>query len=273
VSPSATAAAGPKFKRSAKNYLLDSRFQLKYTGYLVGVTLVVAVALGCLLYWQTTKTVAIGNEAVEVGAEASKAGKAAVQQSDSLNTALEMSAMDKYPDDPVMIESMKADNKTQSDAIAARATELDASSAKLQKEHQALETQQRTLMIILAAGLLAFVVAIGLGGIVVTHKIAGPIFKMKRLLREVGDGKLVVQSRLRKGDEMHDLFEVFATMVDRLRARQEDKIKILDAAIEQATAAGVDEATLAKIKNVRGAMQAEVEVKASTRPPGSLSAG
>jgi nitrogen fixation/metabolism regulation signal transduction histidine kinase len=272
VSPTATAGAAPKFKRSARNYLLDSRFQLKYTGYLVGVTMVVCLALGCLLYWQTTKTVAIGNEAVEVGAEASKAGKAAVQQSDSLNTALEISAMEKYGDDPVMIETMKADNKKQSDEIAARANELEANQTKLQNEHQALEHQQKLLMIILAAGLLAFVVAIGLGGIVVTHKIAGPIFKMKRLLREVGDGKLVVQSRLRKGDEMHDLFEVFAAMVDHLRARQEDKIKILDAAIEQATAAGVDEATIAKIKSVRGAMAAEVETKSSTRPPASATA-
>jgi nitrogen fixation/metabolism regulation signal transduction histidine kinase len=267
VSPSATAGAPPKFKRSARNYLLDSRFQLKYTGYLVGVTLLVALALGCLLYWQTTKTVAIGNEAVEVGAEASKAGKAAVQQSDSLNTALEISAMDKYGDDPVMIESMKAENKKQSDDIAARASELEANQAKLEKEHEALQHQQKTLMLILAAGLFAFVLAIGMGGIVVTHKIAGPIFKMKRLLREVGDGHIFIQSRLRKGDEMHDLFEVFASMVDRLRVRHEEKIKILDAAIEQATAAGVDEATLGKIKGVRGALQAEIETKPSTRPP------
>ena len=40
------------------------------------------------------------------------------------------------------------------------------------------------------------VIAIGFAGIVFTHKIAGPIFKMKRLLRQVGEGKLVVSERL-----------------------------------------------------------------------------
>ena len=69
MSPSAPVAASspPKFKRHARNYLLDSHFQLKYTGYIVGLTLIVSLALGLLLYVQTTKTVEIGNEAAAKG--------------------------------------------------------------------------------------------------------------------------------------------------------------------------------------------------------------
>lgn len=256
----------PKFKRSARNYLLDSRFQLKWTSYLVGVTLVVAIALGWLLFRQTSKTVAIGNEAVKVGVEANKAGKEAVSQSTALNTKLEMDAMKTYGDDPVLLDTLKEANKTQTEEITARAQKLEDIQTNLQKEGQALEDQQKVLMITLVAALLAFVVAIGLAGIVVTHKIVGPIFKMKRLLREVGDGKIVVQSRLRKGDEMHDLFEVFVTMVEHLRTRHEDKIKILDDAIEQAVAAKVDDATISKIRTVRASMQSELDAKPSTRP-------
>ena len=37
-------------KRKLRNYLLDKRFQLKYTGMVVGVTLVVASILGALAY-------------------------------------------------------------------------------------------------------------------------------------------------------------------------------------------------------------------------------
>ena len=33
-------AGGPPYKRSVKNYLIDSRFQLKYTGFIVAVTIV-----------------------------------------------------------------------------------------------------------------------------------------------------------------------------------------------------------------------------------------
>src|SRR5258708_35691570 len=123
-----------------------------------------------------------------------------------------------------MIESVKEGNKQETEKITAQAAKLEASQSKLEKEHEALEQQQQILMLTLVGALLTFVLAIGFGGIVVTHKIAGPIFKMKRLLREVGDGKLVVQSRLRKGDEMHDLFTVFETMVERLRGRHEDKM-------------------------------------------------
>src|SRR3954471_12465171 len=37
-------------KRKLRNYLLDRRFQLKYTSMVVGVTLVVASILGALAY-------------------------------------------------------------------------------------------------------------------------------------------------------------------------------------------------------------------------------
>src|SRR3954470_27505 len=37
-------------KRQLRNYLLDTRFQLKYTGMVVGVTLVVASILGAIAY-------------------------------------------------------------------------------------------------------------------------------------------------------------------------------------------------------------------------------
>ena len=50
MSPTATAGAAPKFKRSARNYLLDSRFQLKYTGFLVLVAIAISGLTGSVLY-------------------------------------------------------------------------------------------------------------------------------------------------------------------------------------------------------------------------------
>ena len=43
---------------------------------------------------------------------------------------------------------------------------------------------------------------------------------MKMLLKQVGDGKLNFQGKLRKGDELQDFFEVFAAMVEKLKERQ-----------------------------------------------------
>jgi len=77
------------------------------------------------------------------------------------------------------------------------------------------------------------VIGIGIAGIVVTHKIAGPIFKMKRLMREVGEGKLVIREGLRSGDELQHLFLVFKQMVDRMRENQKGEIARIDEILEK----------------------------------------
>src|SRR5690606_38470966 len=70
-----------------------------------------------------------------------------------------------------------------------------------------------------------------LAGIVVTHKVAGPIFKMKRQLKALENGNFEVPSPLRKGDELKEFFDSFNDMVRALRKRQEDEIALLDTAI------------------------------------------
>ena len=50
-------------------------------------------------------------------------------------------------------------------------------------------------------------------GIVITHKIAGPIMVIKRKMADVERGDFGAQVRLRKGDEFKDLAESFNSMV------------------------------------------------------------
>lgn len=261
MSTTAPAAAGspPKFKRSMRNYLLDSRFQLKYTGYLVGVAAAMAVALGGLIYVQSEKTVAIGNEAVQVGQEANRAGKDAVAQSGALNAKLENDAMASYGDQPALLESIKSANKVETDKINGRAAALATLEKQLQDKQTAIGKQRTQLLITLSASLTLLIVMLGLAGIVITHKIVGPVFKMKRLIRELGDGKLVVPGRLRAGDELVDLFDAFATMVEKLRVKQEKEIDLLDACIAQARASNADEQTLSKLDGLRAQMRSELD--------------
>lgn len=258
--PTATpSTAPPKFKRSAKNYLLDKGFQLKYTGYIVGVTAAISLALGAVLFWQTEKTVAIGSEAVEVGQKANKAGKDAVAQSQALNSKLENDAQMSYGDNPALLNAIKDANKGESDKINLRAKELSDAEAKLVSQKDALGKQRALLLGTLGSALLLMVVLLGLAGIVITHKVAGPIYKMKRLLREVGEGKLVVPGRLRKGDELVEFFDVFATMVEKLRVRQEKEIELLDAAIIEAKADSNPVAD--KLEGLRKHMQRDLDAK------------
>ena len=103
------------------------------------------------------------------------------------------------------------------------------------------------------------VVLIALLGIYFTHKVVGPIYKMKMLLRQVGDGKLNFQGKLRKGDELQDFFEVFAAMVEKLKARQTSEVEELEAAMKEAQATGASDAAIAKIAKVRDEMRAALE--------------
>jgi hypothetical protein len=74
-------------------------------------------------------------------------------------------------------------------------------------------------------------VLIGFAGIMVTHRVAGPIYKMRMNLKAVADGHLRVPTPLRKGDELVDFFEAYRSMVIALRGRQEEEIHRIEKAI------------------------------------------
>ncbi len=107
----------------------------------------------------------------------------------------------------------------------------------------------------------------GLLGIVFTHKVAGPIFKMKRLLRQIGEGKLVLRERLRRGDELQDFFGTFERMVDDLRKRQMAEVAKVDRILEKLSEAPVsqhgmkefDDEGVQLLKQLRREMQEQID--------------
>jgi len=62
--------------------------------------------------------------------------------------------------------------------------------------------------------------------------VAGPVFKMKRLLKMVGDGRLHIAESLRKGDELQSFFDTFTAMVASLREREKVKLEAVDKALQ-----------------------------------------
>ncbi|OGW84717.1 MAG: hypothetical protein A3C35_00360 [Omnitrophica bacterium RIFCSPHIGHO2_02_FULL_46_11] len=70
------------------------------------------------------------------------------------------------------------------------------------------------------------VLFIGWGSIFLTHKVAGPIFKMGQYIRELQKGDLTVRIKFRKFDEIHHLAGEFNEMVSALEERV-SKIKRL----------------------------------------------
>ncbi|RYE77883.1 MAG: HAMP domain-containing protein [Myxococcales bacterium] len=250
--------ASGRHKRSVKNYLLDPAFQLKYTGYLVAVALALSVALGSVL-WQTSREVLAQNRAAVVqGRETVKRGKELVKTSQDLSKVVQMSIAEKYADDPdtAALFNKGADQKARE--LAAEQQRLEAENASLDLQAARIEQQQTTILITLASALSLLVLFIGLAGIVVTHKIAGPIFKMKRQLNDLGQGSLKMPSKLRKGDELTDLFAAFEGAISTLRSRQEHGIQKVDEAIASLEAAGISGDKLRTLRALRDDMQSQL---------------
>lgn len=229
----AAAAPRPKYKRSVKNYIVDSRFQLKYTSFIVIVAVAIAAPLGVFLFRTSEKVVAESQKVVEESKKVSEV------------VSLQISKDPVYGSDPELAKAFGAESSSAADKVKA--------------QQEALVAEQRTMMRALVGALGLMVVLIGLLGIYFTHKVAGPIYKMKMLLRQVGQGKLNFQGRLRKGDELQDFFEVFAEMVDKLKDRQGKEVAQLEEAMEAAKASGASEAAIGKIALVRDEMRAALD--------------
>ncbi len=190
-------------KRRLKNYLLDGRFQLKYTGMVVGVTMVVATVLGYFAYDYSRG------------------------QTEALQVQLAM-----QPDlDPQVAANL--------DGFA--------------------RAEDRKVLLGIMSGILIMAIALGFTGIVVTHKVVGPAYKIKMLLKRVEGGSLKIDGGLRRGDELQDVFQVFNDMVTTLRSRQAAEITQLDEALEKAERAGTPDDVLRYFKDLRDRMQSELD--------------
>ena len=233
-----------KYKRSARNYLIDSRFQLKYTGYLVGVALVISGLTGSVIY-ATTRSM------VEESARVVEESRKVSEESKKVSEVSRMNVKDLASDSPELLAEF---NK---EAAEYDKTVFDQQKAIAEQQLALIERQQR-MVVSLVGGLALMVVLIGLFGIYFTHKVAGPIYKMKRLLKQVGQGHLRVESKLRKGDELHDFFGAFTQMVDGLRGMERKQLADVDLVID-AVEQGKKSEAVASLARLREGMRGTLD--------------
>lgn len=93
------------------------------------------------------------------------------------------------------------------------------------------------LWVLIASGAL---LAVGLAayGIKMTHKVAGPLFKITLYLNKMRDGRLDKVYNLRKGDQLVDFYEHFKTAHAGIVAMEKEDIAQLESVIAAAEAAG-----------------------------------
>lgn len=241
--------------RSAKHYLLDPRFQLKWTGYLVVVVLVVMASLGVLIARMASRTSDTAQIAVTQAEKAHKESE--------INNQLARSA----------VEAADPENATLAGVMNEQLEEVDKKQAHNLEEVKRLQTDivrdRRNLQLLLGGTGVALVILLTLMGIVITHRIVGPVHKMKRLLRKVSTGRLLVDERLRKGDELEELFETFLQMTHSLRAQQNARVATIDATLRTAEKTDASPEVLEGLRALRAQMTLGIEKRraGSTKPP------
>ncbi|MCZ6805955.1 MAG: methyl-accepting chemotaxis protein [Deltaproteobacteria bacterium] len=185
---------GDKRQRKLRNYLLDRRFQLKYTSMIVLVTVTVAGGLGYVAYGFSQG----------------------------------------------QTEALTAHIAAQPDLDAETAQDL---------ERFAREEDRKVRNAILI-GVLLLTLALGVVGILVTHRVVGPAYRMRRLFERIGEGKLEITTGIRKGDELQELFRSFADMVESLRDQRSEEIAQLEDTLAKMEAAGVQSDHITQLRAV-----------------------
>ncbi len=87
-------------------------------------------------------------------------------------------------------------------------------------------------------------------GIIITHKVAGPIYKLSRYCEKVRDGNLGPIYPLRQGDQLQDFYHVFEQMHDQLRKRSEEEIRLL-VQVTDALSRGATSDAVAQLEGLR----------------------
>jgi nitrogen fixation/metabolism regulation signal transduction histidine kinase len=219
-------------QRRLRNFLLDRHFQLKYTGYLVGIALFLSLSLGVILWRTSQQLMEQSRASVHLGEQVVERGKQLLSESEKVNAVVRMSIVEAYGDDPALLEVFQGEAQARDRKLLERQNELEGNSQQLHRQTNLIEKQYVLFAVVIVSVLLLLVFGIGVAGVVVTHKVAGPVFKMKRLLGELAKGHFRVVARLRKGDELKDFFDAFNRAAEELSDRQEDEIREIDAVIQ-----------------------------------------
>ena len=69
-------------------------------------------------------------------------------------------------------------------------------------------------------------------GLVLTHRVAGPVYVMNLYLAAIAAGRYPRLRPLRRGDELREFFDTLSYTVDRLREREAEEARLLSEVIE-----------------------------------------
>ncbi len=137
--------------------------------------------------------------------------------------------------------------------------------AGLQRQVAAeLEATDRVLVYKMAGFGIGLVLILSAYLVIMTHKVAGPLYKVSMYFDRMADGRLGVVTPLRKGDMLQDFYTAFRESHDAMRARLTADHEVMTAAVDklrEASAKGSRadlEAAVAKLEAHNGARKKQL---------------
>jgi hypothetical protein len=100
-----------------------------------------------------------------------------------------------------------------------------------------LAGSDRTLLGVLAVVAALLAGALALLGVVITHRVAGPVFVMGHYLRVLSEGRFPRMRTLRRSDELKSFFQTFIDAVEAMKAREARHASVLEDAVARMEAA------------------------------------
>lgn len=100
-----------------------------------------------------------------------------------------------------------------------------------------IERSDRLLLAAFAGIAVLLAAALGLLGIVITHRVAGPVFVMGHYLSIIAQGRFPRMRTLRRSDELKGFFRTFLESVEALKQREARHAAVLEDAVARMRAA------------------------------------
>lgn len=181
--------------RRRSRYLINKKFQLKYTIAMVAMVLAVMLATGVGIYVGMWSSIIANFSQFKV--------------SENLETAKRIAGYEeaRYKKGDFRLEQIFRE----AELLSAREKET---------LHNALNSVNKSLI----PKIVILVAVIFVAGIFISHRIAGPMYRIEKSAEAIRNGDLSVNFNIRKSDEMYETAVTLEEMVESLRKDME-KIK------------------------------------------------
>lgn len=166
-----------------KKYLINKDLQGKFMAILITLNIIVALVVGLFLYGGI------------------------------------YSAVSRQFSERVLKENLDIVGRIE-DYEAARANDVLSQANRLARQAQLLGDYEKKLFLKslreigvgLIPGFLAILAVIAIGSVFMSHKVAGPLYRLEKYVRAIAEGDLTLKFKLRKGDELLKLADELETM-------------------------------------------------------------